>query len=167
MSNKIEKNTVVAFHYRLWDQSGSEPKQLETSFGSEPSLYLHGHQNIMPALEEAMLGRQIGDIFSQQLSPERAYGKRRPNAQQRVPIKHLLGQGKTKPKIGDIVNINTEQGPKQATVIKLGLKNVDVDNNHPLAGKPIQFDIEIIELRAATAEEIAHGHAHGPGGHQH
>ncbi len=162
---KISKDSVVSFHYRLWDSSGESAVELESSYAGEASLYLHGYGNILPALEEAMLGREVGDVFSAQLSPEKAYGLRRENWEQRVPIKHLLGN--KKPKLGQIVHINTDQGQKQATVIKVGLKNVDVDANHPLAGKGIQFDIEILSIREATPSEIDHGHAHGPGGHQH
>lgn len=162
---KIEKNAVVSFHYRLSDISAELPIELETSFGSEPSLYLHGYGNIMASLESAMVGREDGDVFSVDLAPEDAYGKRREGWIQRVPIKHLLN--KRKPKLGEIVQINTDEGAKQATVVKVGLKNVDVDANHPLAGKPIRFDIELITVREGTSEELDHGHAHGVGGHQH
>lgn len=141
--------------------------ELETSYGDSPSLYLHGYQNLMPGLEQAMLGKTEGDIFSVALEPAQAYGEVRKNSQQRVSLKHLANKPKGKLKPGDIVGINTEEGIKQATVIKVGLKNVDVDNNHPLAGKSIQFDIEVLTLREATADEVAHGHAHGVGGHNH
>lgn len=162
---KISKNSVVSFHYRLWDSSAEQAVELESSYTGDASLYLHGYGNILPALEEAMLDREVGDVFSAELTAEKAYGLRRDNWEQRVPIKHLLGN--KKPKMGQVVHINTDQGQKQATVIKVGLKNVDVDANHPLAGKSIQFDIEILSVREATASEIDHGHAHGPGGHQH
>ncbi|MBB6523095.1 FKBP-type peptidyl-prolyl cis-trans isomerase [Pseudoteredinibacter isoporae] len=162
---KISKDTVVSFHYRLWNSSEEPALELETSHGDQASLYLHGHGNILPALEDAMLGREAGDVFSVELPPEKAYGSRRENWTQRVPIKHLIGN--KKPKLGQIVHISTDQGQKQATVIKVGLKNVDIDANHPLAGKNIQFDIEVLSVREATSSEIDHGHAHGPGGHQH
>lgn len=176
---KIDKNTVVSFHYRMSRINDENPDQesenshsdslveLETSYGDSPSLYLHGYQNIMPGLEQSMLGKTEGDIFSVSLEPAQAYGEIRRNSEQRVPLKHLVNKPKGKLKPGDIVGINTEEGIKQATVIKVGLKNVDVDNNHPLAGESIQFDIEVISLRAATADELAHGHAHGLGGHNH
>lgn len=80
-------------------------------------------------------------------------------------MKHLLTKGRLKP--GQSVKVNTEQGPRDATVVKVGLKNVDLDTNHPLAGKHLQFDIEVTEVRAAAQEELDHGHAHGVGGHQH
>lgn len=158
----IAKNSVVTFHYRLSDADGAE---IETSRDGEPTLYLHGHRNILPALEDAFSGRTVGDTFSVTLSPDQAYGRRREGASQRVPIKHLAGRAKPRP--GTLVGINTEQGVRQVTVLKVGKFNVDVDTNHPLAGKTLTFDIEVVAVRQAESDEIAHGHAHGVGGHQH
>ena len=85
---------------------------------------------------------------------------------QRVPLKHLTSRGKLEP--GQVVAVNTNQGQRAARVVKVGHFNVDLDLNHPLAGKTLVFDVEIIDVRAATAEELQHGHAHGPGGaHDH
>lgn len=158
----IAKDCVVAFHYRLSEAGGTE---IETSRDGEPTLYLHGHRNTLPALEEAFEGRAAGDTFSVTLAPEQAYGFRRDGNTQRIPIKHLIG--KVKPKPGMVVSVSTEQGVRQVTVVKVGKFNVDVDTNHPLADKTLTFDIEITDVRAASAEEISHGHAHGAGGHQH
>lgn len=159
----IKHNTVVRFHYRLRDEaSGNE---LESSHGEEPNTYLHGHRAITPGLESAMTGKEAGDIFSVTLAPEDAFGVRREGQQQRVPIKHLMG--KVKPRVGSVVSVQTNTGPRQAVVVKVGKFNVDIDTNHPLAGKTVTFDIEILEVREATAEELEHVHAHGPGGHQH
>lgn len=162
----IAKDCVVAFHYRLSEENGSE---LETSRGGAPSLCLHGHKNILPALEAAFEGKSTGDTFSITLLPEQAYGFRRDGSTQRIPIKHLMGAkaGKVKPKPGMVVSVHTEQGVRQVTVVKVGKFNIDADTNHPLADKTLTFDIEITEVRAASAEEKAHGHAHGVGGHQH
>lgn len=156
---KIEKDTVASFHYRLSEEGGQE---LENSHDGEPMTYLHGQQGMMIGLEDALRGREAGDVFSVTLEPALAYGKRRYNAVQRVPRKHLLTKGKLK--VGQVVHVNTEQGAKEATVVKIGLKNVDIDSNHPLAGKMVTFDIEVVEVRAATAEEVSHGHVHGKGG---
>lgn len=158
----VAKDCVVAFHYRLTEADGTE---FETSRDGEPTLYLHGHGNILPALEEAFEGRASGDIFSATLSPEQAYGFRRDGSHQRIPIKHLVS--KAKPKPGMVASVNTDEGVRQVTIVKVGKFNVDVDTNHPLANKTITFDIEVIDVRAASAEELAHGHAHGAGGHQH
>jgi len=84
---------------------------------------------------------------------------------QRVPIKHVVG-GRT-PRVGNIVSVNTARGEVKATVLKVGKFNIDVDTNHPLAGKHLKFDVQIIDVREATMEEVANRHAHGPGGHQH
>ncbi|BFM16058.1 peptidylprolyl isomerase [Maricurvus nonylphenolicus] len=156
---KIEKDRVVRFHYRLSEVEGPE---LESSHDGDPMEYLHGQQGMMIGLEDALVGRETGDVFSVTLEPALAYGKRRENTTQRVPRKHLLTKGKLK--VGQVVHVNTEQGPKEATVIKVGLKSVDIDSNHPLAGKTVTFDIEVLDVREATAEEVAHGHVHGKGG---
>ena len=82
-----------------------------------------------------------------------------------MPVKHLIEP--KNPRVGDIVLINTSDKKVRATVVKLGRFNVDVDTNHPLAGKSLQFDVQVVDVREGTMEEIAHRHAHGPGGHQH
>lgn len=158
---QISKNTVVQFHYRLSDEQG----QIENSREHQPVLYLHGHPGLIDGLSNALEGHQAGDSFSITLSPEQAYGERRENAIQRVPVKHLQGARKWQP--GMTAVVETENGAVQVTVSKVGLKMADIDTNHPLAGKTLTFDIEILDVRAASEEEIAHGHAHGVGGHQH
>src|SRR5690554_4035490 len=158
----ITDNKVVYFHYRL-SEVGQEP--LETSDSDAPAAYLHGHGNILPALEAAMAGKQAGDEVTVTLSPEEAYGQREEGRQQRVPIKHLVTRGKLRP--GMAVKVNTADGPVDARIIKVGKFNVDLDLNHPLAGMSLTFDIRISEVREATAEEIAHRHVHGTGGHHH
>ena len=162
---KIENKKVVQFHYRLRDEEAA--LELENSFDANPIAYLHGFGNIIKGLEKAMLGHEKGDVFSVCLEAKDGYGERNDEAQQRVPIKHLHLKKKAKLKQGDIVSIQSSEGVRQATVIKAGKFNVDVDTNHPLAGKALGFDIEIIDVRDATEEEIAHKHAHGAGGHQH
>lgn len=162
---KIEHNKVVQFHYRL-RETGSET-EIENSHSGDPVAYLHGHNNIIRGLEEAMLGKEAGDVFTADIKAVFAYGNRVEGSQQRVPIKHLLIKKNTKLTKGMIVSVQTDQGERQATVIKAGKFNVDIDTNHPLAGKDLTFDIEIIDIREAAEEEISHGHAHGIGGHQH
>jgi FKBP-type peptidyl-prolyl cis-trans isomerase SlyD len=159
---KISSNKVASFHYSLFDQAG---KQIETTRDEEPSVFLVGADNVLPGLEQAMLGKQAGDRFSVSLEPHLAYGLRQNNKSQRIAAKYLKHEGKLKP--GQIVRIDSNQGIKTATVLKVGKFSVDVDFNHPLAGQTISFDIEITAVRDATAEELAHGHAHGIGGHSH
>ncbi len=158
----IQKDCVVSFHYRL---SNSEGTELETSRNGDPVAYLHGRRGVIRGLEEAMTGKSQGDIFTADVPAAKAYGARKEGSIQRVPIKHLLTKGRLKP--GMTVKINTDNGPRDVTVVKVGKFNVDVDANHPLAGMDLSFDIEIIDVRAASSEELAHGHAHGVGGHQH
>lgn len=159
---QIGPETVVTFHYTLRDESGA---QLETSRGGEPAVYLHGANNIIPGLESAMAGRAGGDAFSATVTPEDGYGLRNPDSVQRVPVKHLAYRGKLN--AGDVVQLSTTDGMRAVTVVKAGRHTADIDTNHPLAGQTLVFDIEVIETRAATAEELAHGHVHGPGGHHH
>jgi FKBP-type peptidyl-prolyl cis-trans isomerase SlyD len=158
----VGPDSVVYFHYTLRDEAG---EQLETSRDGEPSAYLHGAGNIIPGLEAAMAGKTAGDTFTATVKPEEAYGLHQADQIQRVPAKHLLYQGKLRP--GVAAQLNTRDGRLPVTVVKVGRHTADVDTNHPLAGQTLTFDIEIMEVRAATAEETAHGHVHGPGGHHH
>lgn len=158
----IGPKTVTSFHYTLRDESGTE---VETSRGSDPSAYLHGANNIIAGLEKAMEGHTSGDVFSTTLAAEDAYGQPDPKRLQRVPAKHLVFNGKLK--AGMVVKLNTSEGQIPVTVVKAGRHSADIDTNHPLAGQTLTFDVEIMDVRAATEEEVAHGHAHGVGGHQH
>lgn len=162
----IAADKVVSFHYRL-----SEPGQaiVEDSRDDQPVVYLHGHRNMISGLEEALTGKQAGDKFAVTLPPEKAYGERREDAVQRISLKHVLNPGNKKAayKPGMVVQVNTDHGPREVTVVKAGLKTVDVDINHPMAGKTLNFEVEVVEVRDATAEEIEHGHVHGAGGHRH
>lgn len=160
---QIEDNKVVNFTYALTEAGGG---LLETSEQGIPMSYLHGHKNILQGLEKAMTGLSKGDKKIITLPPQDAYGFRRDNAQQRVPIKHLVGKPKRLQK-DMLVKINSQNGTLNGRILKVGKFNVDVDMNHPFAGKTLQFDIEVQAIRNATPEEISHGHAHGVGGHQH
>ncbi|MBN1237555.1 MAG: peptidylprolyl isomerase [Gammaproteobacteria bacterium] len=156
---EISANKVVTFHYRLTDAEG---ELIESSEGQEPVAYLHGRNNIVPGLESGLRGRRAGDELTIGVAPEDAYGPRSASAVQRVPIKHLVRPGKLE--AGRVVAVNTTEGPRRGTVLKVGRFNVDVDMNHPLAGRSLVFEVKVLDVRDATPEEIAHGHAHGPGG---
>ena len=158
----IESGMVVSFHYTLRDEDNAE---LESSRGGEASAYLHGHNNVIPGLESAMAGRASGDVFTVELAPADAYGQRDPERTQRVPMKHLAFKGKLR--AGSVAQLSTSEGMKAVTVIKAGRHSADIDTNHPLAGRALTFDVEIIDVRPATAPELEHKHAHGPGGHHH
>ena len=159
---QITDNTVVYFHYTLKNESG---ETVETSLDGEPSAYLHGAGNILQGLERALEGKTAGDSVEVTLRPEQAYGPRQADRVQRVPVKHLIFKGKLRP--GLTVQVNTADGRRPATVVKAGKFSADIDTNHPLAGQTLTFTIDIVELREASAEERAHRHVHGPGGHQH
>ena len=162
----IAADKVVSFHYRL-----NEPGQavIEDSHDDQPIVYLHGHDNMLAGLEEALAGKQAGDKFSVTLSPDKAYGVRRDDAVQRISIKHVINPSDKKVmyKPGMVVQVNTDHGPREVTVVKAGLKTLDVDTNHPMAGKTLSFEVEVVDVRDATDEEIEHGHVHGAGGHHH
>jgi len=159
---QITDNTVVYFHYTLVNEDG---ETVETSRDAEPSAYLHGADNILPGLESALEGKAAGEQVEVTLPPEQAYGPKQPDRIQRVPVKHLIFKGKLRP--GLTVQVNTADGRRPATVVKAGKFSADIDTNHPMAGQTLTFAIDIIETREATAEEKAHRHVHGPGGHQH
>ncbi len=157
---KIERDTVVLFHYQLKDTEGTE---LENSTDKEPVAYLHGHNVMVPGLEAELATKEAGDTLSVTL--EEPYGPYLTDNIQRIPIKHLAT--KKKPIVGKATTVNSNNGPREVMVVKVGRFNIDVDTNHPYAGKTLTYDIEIIDVRNATDEELQHGHAHGPGGHHH
>jgi len=161
-SMTIGDDSVVSFHYKLRDDTGTFS---ESSEEGSPVVYMHGHNNIVPGLEKELAGKKSGDKLTATVAPEDGYGQRNENAVQRVPVKHLATRGPFS--VGQTVVVNTREGGRQARVIKVGHFNVDLDLNHPLAGRTLTFDIEIVEVRAATEQELAHGHAHGPHGHDH
>ena len=157
----IKTDSVVEFHYTLREGE----RQIESSQNGDPMLILCGHRNSLPALEEAMMGKAAGDTFSVTLPPEKAYGSRRDDSMQRIPIKHLQGAKRWKP--GMLAWVQTDKGNRQVTVVKVGKFNADCDTNHPLAGMTLTFDVEIVSVREATESERQHGHAHGRGGVEH
>ena len=159
----IDNKKVVSFHYTLKNDQGEE---IESSREQEnPMIYLHGAGNIIPGLEKAMEGKVAGDKFEVTVEPAEAYGERNEGAIQRVPAKHF-GEGR-RLKPGQSVVLNTQQGPRRVTVLKVGRFNIDVDANHPLAGQALTFNVEVTDVRDATEEEVSHGHVHGPGGVEH
>lgn len=158
---KIEKNSVVHFHYSVAEPGMPE---LESSHGRDAMAILVGHGNIIPGLEDAMMGREAGEKFSITVNPDQAYGELREGLNQRIPRKLFKG-AKLAP--GMQVVLPTEMGPRPMTILKVGISVVDVDLNHPMAGKTLSFETEIVSVREASAEELEHGHVHGDGGVQH
>ncbi|MCE3005180.1 MAG: peptidylprolyl isomerase [Xanthomonadaceae bacterium] len=159
---KIDNNTVASFHYDLADAAGN---RIESSRGGQPLAVLHGAGNVIPGVEAALAGRSVGERFSVTVPPEQGYGERREGLTQRVPKKYFRDGQRLR--AGDTTMLSTLDGQRVVTVVKVGQSVIDVDLNHPMAGRTLVFDIEVVAVREATAEEIAHGHAHEPGGHAH
>ncbi len=170
---KIEHGKVVSFEYTLHEQQATQADaadgpELERSEVGEPVAYLHGVHGLMDALQEKFVGHESGAEIIVDVPPERAYGVKKPNSEHRIPLKHVVGASqRRKLQPGEAIRVMTPDGERDATVVKSGKFNVDIDTNHPLAGKHLRFRARIVQIREATEEEMAHGHAHGPGGHQH
>lgn len=159
---QVARDAVVAIHYTLKNDAGDV---LDSSAGGDPLAYIHGGGNIIPGLEEALEGRQAGDKLDVSIPAEKAYGAHDPSLIQQVPRRAF--QTGTEVKAGMRFTAQTEQGPRQVVVTRITGDMVTVDGNHPLAGQALHFAVEITEVRAASAEELSHGHVHGPGGHHH
>ncbi len=156
----IAENHVVSFHYRL-NEGG---RQVESSFDrNEPLHVLIGHGNIIPGLEQALVGREVGDRFSVSVPPELGYGPRQEGLVVRVPKKYFSHVPRLE--AGMLVPLALKGGGQEwVTVVKVGMTAVDVDRNPPMAGKTLDFEIEILAAREASSEEMAHRHAHGADG---
>jgi FKBP-type peptidyl-prolyl cis-trans isomerase SlyD len=159
---QVTQDAVVSIHYTLTDDSG---KTLDSSAGGEPLAYLHGNGNLIPGLERELEGKSVGDRFSVKIPAADAYGEYDKALVQRVPRRALKGIGNLQ--VGMQLQAQGSQGPRQVTVTQIAGDMVTVDANHPLAGQNLNFEVEVAEVRAATEEEKAHGHVHGPGGHHH
>ncbi len=158
----ISENCVASIHYTL---TNGEGKVIDTSEGQEPLAYLHGAGNIIPGLERALLGKAVGDKFNVSIPAAEAYGVRDDSMVQELPSNMFSGIDKIE--VGMEFHAETEHGLQVVTVTKVDGDNVTIDGNHPLAGVDLTFDVEVAEIRAASAEELEHGHAHGAGGHHH
>src|SRR5690554_1371634 len=158
----ISENCVAAFHYTLTDSSG---KVLDSSEGQEPLAYLHGAGNIIPGLENALLGKTVGDKLNVSVSASEAYGERDESMIQELPSNMFSGIDNIE--VGMEFHAETEHGLQVVTVTKVEGDQVTIDGNHPLAGVDLNFDVEITEVREASEEELDHGHVHGAGGHHH
>lgn len=166
----VGANKVVSFHYRMSqvDSSGKQSDCLEDSFDGEPLYYLHGFRNIIAGIESALEGKAEGDTVAVTVDPISAYGPRRDDAVQRVPVKHLqLPKPAKKLLPGMVAGVKTDKGMRNVVIVKAGKFSADVDFNHPLAGKTLNYELEIVSVREASQEEVAHRHVHGTGGHHH
>lgn len=158
----IAKDSAAFFSYTLKDDEGNI---IDQSPEGQPLAYLHGHGNIIPGLEKQLEGKSAGETLVATVTPEEAYGEYQEQAVQQVPRENF--QGVDNIEVG--MQFQSEAGGQTmlVTVTEVTDEMVTVDANHPLAGKTLHFDVEITEVRAATEDEISHGHIHGVGGVQH
>ena len=159
----IAKNSVVAFHYEVTDADNQQV--IDSSEGREPLTYLHGANNIIPGLEEALEGKKEGDALDVTIAPAKAYGERKNEQVQQVPKDAFANIDNLE--LGMTVTAQTPQGPVNLIVTEVEEATVTVDGNHPLAGRTLAFSVKVDSVRDASEEEISHGHVHGPGGHDH
>jgi FKBP-type peptidyl-prolyl cis-trans isomerase SlyD len=155
---QITKNKVAAIHYTLRDNEGAV---IDSSEGRDPLNYLHGAGNLIPGMEEGLEGKEQGEKLNLKIQPEKGYGEKDENLIQEVP-RSAFGEQEVKPGM----RFSTNQGGV-VTVTEVDADSITVDGNHPLAGVPLNFDVEIVEVRNATEEEISHGHVHGADGQEH
>lgn len=159
---QIANDVVASIEYTLTDDQGNV---IDSSVGGEPLAYLHGAGNIIPGLESALEGKTVGDSFKISVPPAEGYGEKDDGLLQVVP--RSMFRGVDQVEVGMQFHAQTDYGMQVITVAKVEGDNVTVDGNHPLAGQNLNFDVKVVEVRAATSEELEHGHVHGPGGHHH
>lgn len=152
---QITKHKVAAIHYTLRDDAGNV---LDSSEGQDPLYYLHGEGNLIPGMEDGLEGKQKGDKTQIDVAPERGYGVRNPDLVEEVPKGAFGGQPV---EVG--MQFETNEG-ELITITSVGPDTVTVDANHPLADQHLHFTVEVMDVRDATPDELAHGHVHGPGG---
>lgn len=156
----IEKNHVVAADFELYDGEGQLIDSSQISGG--PLTYLHGADELLPGLEAALEGHAVGDRVTVELTPEQAFGEREESLVDKAPRANFPGIDEIEP--GMRFQTEMDDGaPMVVTVTKVDDQWVTVDGNHELAGKHLRFELQVTEVRAATAEETAHGHVHSDG----
>jgi len=159
---QIAKDRVVSIDYRLHLGDG---KTIDESDAGDPLVYLHGYEEIVPGLENALEGKKAGESLKVQVSPEEGYGEYDPDGVEEVPREDFPPDMELE--AGGIVSATDDEGDEVDFLVKeVRAKTVVVDFNHPLAGKTLHFEVTVREVREATAEELEHGHAHAPG-HEH
>ncbi|MDC0361636.1 peptidylprolyl isomerase [Halioglobus sp.] len=156
MSLSIDDNTVASIHYTLTNNEG---ETLDSSEGNDPLIYLHGAGNLIPGLEKELKGKSAGHSMQVKVAPEEGYGPVHDGLIDIVPKAAFQGVDTIEP--GMAFEAQGEDGQsRRITVTAINGDDVTVDANHPLAGVELHFDVEIVEVRNATEEEIARGHAH-------
>lgn len=160
---KAGKDKVIALHYTL----AVDGEKVESSHDNGEQLWvLLGHGQLIPGLERALEDHAAGDTLQVEIAPADGYGERQEGQIQRVPKKYFQQAARLKPGMTTVLALK-EGGQRAVVVHKVGMTTVDVDLNHPMAGKTLHFDVTVGEVREATEEELKHGHAHPPGGEAH
>ena len=160
---KAGKDKVISLHYALTVDGEKVESSLDRN---EPLWVLLGHGQLIPGLESALEGHEAGENLQVDVAPADGYGERQEGMVQRVPKKYFQQSAKLKPGMTTVLGLK-EGGHRVVVVQKIGMTTVDVDLNHPMAGKSLHFDVTINEVRDGTEEEIQHGHAHPPGAEAH
>jgi len=145
--------------------TGSDGTILDTSEGQEPLAYIQGTGNLIPGLESALEGKAAGDHLEVSLPPEEGYGVRDDSLMQTIAREQF--EGVEDLQVGMQFEARDDEGEQVVTIVKIEEEVVTVDGNHPLAGEILNFNVDVVEVRDATSEELEHGHVHGPGGHHH
>ncbi len=160
----IFANTVVTLTFELYDSDGALLEATEA-----PITYLHGgHSGMLPKLEDALSAKKVGDFVSVDVEPADGFGDYDPELVKMEPADRLPPDVAVGMQFEAFANEGDEPGSGIVfTVTDIAEDKVVLDGNHPWAGKRLRFDCKVIDVRPATAEEVAHGHAHGPGGHHH
>ncbi len=156
----IEKGKVAAIDYVLKNDEG---EIVDQSTEDHPMYYLHGHGNLVPGLEKALAGKKVGDHVTVEVPPEEGYGRRVGKSQKmrrsEFPDDAVIEKGAR-------FVVRTREGKAiPIWITKIMGPTITVDHNHPMAGKTLHFDVDVLSIRDATDEELEHGHAHGPDGH--
>ncbi len=161
----VEQDKVILIHYTLTDDDGNV---LDTSReeGGDPLPYLHGHQNIVPGLEAGLAGKAVGDKLVVDVPPEQGYGLRHDDDAQPVPRTAFPAEVDIQPEMSFFAEA-PDGSPVQVFVVKVEEDTVYLDTNHPLAGKTLHFDVEIVGVRDPHPSELDHGHPHGIHGGEH
>ena len=159
----VEQDSVVSVMYTgTFPESG---EVFDSNVNQQPLVFLVGHGNMIEGFEQEMLGAAMGEVREFTLTPERAYGSRDDANVQSIP-RSQFPEG-MELEVGMVLGAQSDQGPMQCTVVDVNDEIVIVDLNHQMAGHTLHFSVEVVEIREATSDELAHGHAHGPGHHHH
>jgi len=159
---QIANDKVVTINYTL----RNDDKEILDSTQEGDFAYLHGADNIIPGLEKALEGKAVNDELTVSIAPADGYGERNPDMTQVVPKEMFGAEGAIEP--GQQFHAASPDGQEiVVTVVAVDDENITVDGNHPLAGVTLHFEVAVVDIRDASAEELEHGHVHGPDGHHH